>query len=119
MLNITCYMVNIYTYYGEHNCLYFNTMPTILFCRLCVGVDIDPDALAICQQNIREFDLGSSTDLVQMDITDASASPDSHSWERKFDCVVMNPPFGTKNNKGSLDDINITIYDNFNVFFKI
>ncbi|XP_038044791.1 rRNA N6-adenosine-methyltransferase METTL5-like isoform X2 [Patiria miniata] len=64
---------------------------------LVVGFDIDEDALDICAQNIEEFDLGSNVDLLQCDLT----SLESGRWAKQFDTVVMNPPFGTKHNKGT------------------
>ena len=67
-----------------------------------MGVDIDSDALELCRQNVDQFDLGASTELKRMDV--ASDSGDvTDAWQRwagRFDCVVMNPPFGTKNNEG-------------------
>jgi len=56
------------------------------------GVDVDEDALDQFQQNIIDFELD-NIDLVQADVP-------SLDWENKFDTVIMNPPFGTKHNKG-------------------
>jgi rRNA N6-adenosine-methyltransferase METTL5 len=50
--------------------------------------------LAIAQENIDDFDL--YVDLVQTDIvTDPLLG-----FRESVDTIVMNPPFGTKNNKG-------------------
>ncbi|XP_030846319.1 methyltransferase-like protein 5 [Strongylocentrotus purpuratus] len=62
---------------------------------LCIGFDIDQDALEICQRNCEEFELP-CIDTVQSDLTKMEAGP----WSKKFDTVIMNPPFGTKHNKG-------------------
>ncbi|KAJ4434811.1 rRNA N6-adenosine-methyltransferase METTL5 [Periplaneta americana] len=62
---------------------------------LCVGFDVDPDALSIFYSNIRDLELG-NIDAVQCDVT--RALPDR--WKKKFDTVIMNPPFGTKHNRG-------------------
>ena len=60
-----------------------------------VGIDIDPDALEIAHKNLSELEI-SSVDLLSMDLT---TRPEGM-FERKFDTVIMNPPFGTKSNKG-------------------
>jgi len=58
------------------------------------GLDIDPDALDICQQNMIDFEID-NMDLVLGGMAEASSM-----FREKFDVVVMNPPFGTKHNKG-------------------
>ncbi|VDN57973.1 unnamed protein product [Dracunculus medinensis] len=62
----------------------------------CLGIDIDIDALEICRRNIEENEFENEMiDLLQLDvIRDISAVQTS------FDTVLMNPPFGTKNNEG-------------------
>ncbi|MBN3291379.1 METL5 protein, partial [Polypterus senegalus] len=67
----------------------------VLGAGLCVGFDIDEDALEICSRNIEEFDL-KNIDTVQCDV--CALVPERFS--NKFDTVIMNPPFGTKHNKG-------------------
>ncbi|XP_066431986.1 rRNA N6-adenosine-methyltransferase METTL5 isoform X1 [Eleutherodactylus coqui] len=62
---------------------------------LCVGFDIDEDALDIFRTNAEEFEL-QNVDLVQCDIC---ALP-STILEKSVDTIIMNPPFGTKHNKG-------------------
>jgi len=59
-----------------------------------LGLDLDPDALDTCQQNLEAFDID-NVDLVNGNVTDADQI-----LRQKFDVVVMNPPFGTKHNKG-------------------
>ncbi|KAG2458870.1 METL5 protein, partial [Polypterus senegalus] len=66
----------------------------VLGAGLCVGFDIDEDALEICSRNIEEFDL-KNIDTVQCDV--CALVPERFS--NKFDTVIMNPPFGTKHNK--------------------
>ena len=58
------------------------------------GVDIDLDALETFQQNIVDFEL-ENVDLVNIDVREVDAV-----IKQKFDVVIMNPPFGTKHNKG-------------------
>uniref|UniRef100_A0A2K6QP95 Methyltransferase-like protein 5 n=1 Tax=Rhinopithecus roxellana TaxID=61622 RepID=A0A2K6QP95_RHIRO len=62
---------------------------------LCVGFDIDEDALEIFNRNVEEFEL-TNIDMVQCDVCVLS-----NRMSKSFDTVIMNPPFGTKNNKGT------------------
>ncbi|XP_058297360.1 rRNA N6-adenosine-methyltransferase METTL5 isoform X2 [Hylobates moloch] len=62
---------------------------------LCVGFDIDEDALEIFNRNAEEFEL-TNIDMVQCDVCLLS-----NRMSKSFDTVIMNPPFGTKNNKGT------------------
>lgn len=66
-----------------------------LICSLCVGFDIDEDALDIFRRNTEEFEI-SNMDLVQCDL----CSLETEAYAKKFDTVIMNPPFGTKHNQG-------------------
>ncbi|NXL29183.1 METL5 protein, partial [Glaucidium brasilianum] len=61
---------------------------------LCVGFDIDADALEIFNSNIEDFEL-TNINMVQCDVSSLSDS-----MSETFDTVIMNPPFGTKHNKG-------------------
>lgn len=63
-------------------------------CRFCVGVDIDADALEVCRRNINDSEI-TNIDLVQMDVR-KHLEIDDHLWSDKFDTVIMNPPFGTR-----------------------
>ena len=56
------------------------------------GFDVDPDALEIAKQNFESFDI-ENYDLVLSDVLKLDCNP-------VFDTVLMNPPFGTKHNKG-------------------
>ncbi len=60
-------------------------------------MDIDPDALDVCSSNLEEFEI-SNVDLVLGDVKQLAAT--DVIFREKFDTVVMNPPFGTKHNKG-------------------
>lgn len=62
---------------------------------LCVGFDIDEDALEIFNRNVEEFEL-TNVDMIQCDVRSLS-----NRMSKLFDTVIMNPPFGTKNNKGT------------------
>ncbi|NWI85444.1 METL5 protein, partial [Pitta sordida] len=60
----------------------------------CVGFDIDAEALEIFNSNIEDFEI-MNVNMVQCDICSLSGS-----MSDAFDTVIMNPPFGTKHNKG-------------------
>ena len=63
-----------------------------------VGFDLDDDALAISQENLDDYEI-ESVDLIQCDLNDPHLL-DVTEWHNQFDTVIMNPPFGTKKNKG-------------------
>uniref|UniRef100_A0A2K6EQA2 Methyltransferase-like protein 5 n=1 Tax=Propithecus coquereli TaxID=379532 RepID=A0A2K6EQA2_PROCO len=69
--------------------------PRPCFPGLCVGFDIDEDALEIFNRNVEGFEL-TNVDMVQCDVCSLS-----NRMSKSFDTVIMNPPFGTKNNKGT------------------
>lgn len=71
----------------------------MLGASFCVGVDIDSDALAVCQHNLVEMEI-TNVDLIRMDVEEQLAAGENHRWKGLFDCVIMNPPFGTKGNEG-------------------
>ena len=58
------------------------------------GFDVDPDALDIAGRNFAAFDIDNA-DLVQADVVGGCVPRTG-----AFDTVLMNPPFGTKHNKG-------------------
>lgn len=60
-----------------------------------IGIEIDPDALEIFKNNVENFEL-SNVDCVQWDVLSLTGLYE----ELKFDTVIMNPPFGTKQNSG-------------------
>lgn len=81
-----------------------------------LGIDIDQDALDVCQENIEIYDL-ETIDLLQLDISKVRSQVKDDESETETDCavkccldlqkfykcfdtVVTNPPFGTKQNKG-------------------
>jgi len=59
-----------------------------------IGFDLDSDALAQFSQNIEDFEIDN------IDIINADINSIGDDWNNKFDTVIMNPPFGTKHNKG-------------------
>ncbi|XP_048835564.1 rRNA N6-adenosine-methyltransferase METTL5 [Brienomyrus brachyistius] len=67
----------------------------VLNAGLCVGFDIDQEALGIFKKNMEEFEL-TNIDMVQSDV----CSLELDSYTKRYDTVIMNPPFGTKHNKG-------------------
>uniref|UniRef100_A0A7N4UZC8 Methyltransferase-like protein 5 n=1 Tax=Sarcophilus harrisii TaxID=9305 RepID=A0A7N4UZC8_SARHA len=60
---------------------------------LCVGFDIDEDALEIFSRNVAEFEL-TNIDMIQCNVCSLSDT-----MFKSFDTIIMNPPFGTKHNK--------------------
>ncbi|XP_041117850.1 rRNA N6-adenosine-methyltransferase METTL5 [Polyodon spathula] len=62
---------------------------------LCVGFDIDKDALEVFRNNVEQFELP-NIDMIQYDV----CLLQSDRFSKRFDTVIMNPPFGTKRNKG-------------------
>lgn len=75
----------------------FCKLSSRVFCSICVGFDIDDDALEIFRRNAEEFEIA-NVDLVQCDL--CSLQPEAYA--KRFDTVIMNPPFGTKHNQGEL-----------------
>lgn len=55
-----------------------------------LGIDVDPDALQVCHRNLTELTDEKNYDLMQCDVRRLKL-------EKKVDCVLMNPPFGTRN----------------------
>lgn len=68
---------------------------SLLDAGFCIGFDIDVAALKISEKN-REKANCDNIDFVQCDVQNLENSR----WHKMFDTVIMNPPFGTKNNKG-------------------
>lgn len=62
-------------------CSFFN--PACL-----IGVDIDKEALEVCKNNLREFEI--ECDLIRSDLNNFEVEPGI------VHTIVMNPPFGTK-----------------------
>ncbi|GAB5035585.1 methyltransferase-like protein 5 [Nannochloropsis oceanica] len=65
---------------------------------LSVGVDADPDALAIAQTNLHGMNVECA--LLRADVVAEAGVPfrsRSSDGSSMFDTVLMNPPFGTKN----------------------
>jgi len=58
------------------------------------GFDVDQDALEQFQENIADFEM----DNIELVNADVAALGDR--FIGKYDTVIMNPPFGTKHNKG-------------------
>lgn len=62
--------------------------------NLAVGFEIDNDALDIFTKNVNEHEI-ENIEAIQCDVLNIS-----NRWNKMFDTVVMNPPFGTKKNAG-------------------
>jgi len=65
-----------------------------------LGMDVDEMALEICRENFEDYanEGGAIFDLLQADVT--TLPKRFPHLCGKFDVVVSNPPFGTKNNTG-------------------
>jgi rRNA N6-adenosine-methyltransferase METTL5 len=64
-----------------------------------LGIDIDFDALTICQSNISNFEDLDNIDLLRNDcvhMLDDLLMNGNSKFIAQFDTVLMNPPFGTK-----------------------
>ena len=85
--------------------------------RTVIGFDIDSAALQVAQKNLEEFQLNSEKDqdgycdLVLTDVVQTftplfdkcekgKQTTNVTHFSELFDTVVMNPPFGTKHNRG-------------------
>lgn len=82
-----------------------------------LGVDIDPDALEQCQENMQTIREEEEEDgeedcdteiscLANLDLLCADVSDESGFWlpfSNSFQVVIMNPPFGTKGGNKGLD----------------
>uniref|UniRef100_A0A182IUK6 Uncharacterized protein n=2 Tax=Anopheles atroparvus TaxID=41427 RepID=A0A182IUK6_ANOAO len=60
-----------------------------------IGVEIDPDAIENFRSNCEEFEV-ENVDCVQADVLRLGETY----GQRTFDTVLLNPPFGTKQNSG-------------------
>ncbi|EAA06478.5 rRNA N6-adenosine-methyltransferase METTL5 [Anopheles merus] len=70
----------------------------LLGADLVVGVEIDPDAIEVFRSNCDEFEL-ENVQCVQADVL---RLPEIFAdRQRPFDTVLLNPPFGTKQNSGA------------------
>lgn len=61
-------------------------------------VDIDQDALEIAQRNIEQLEL-EDIDIVKINVEQIPSS-----FNKKFDVVITNPPFGIRSKKSA--DVN-------------
>ncbi|XP_055616512.1 rRNA N6-adenosine-methyltransferase METTL5 [Toxorhynchites rutilus septentrionalis] len=68
---------------------------SLLGAAYVLGIEIDSDAIEIFKNNVSEFDLN-NVDCVRWDVLRLGDA----NLNSAFDTIVMNPPFGTKQNKG-------------------
>nr|CAG4641142.1 EOG090X0BVL [Eulimnadia texana] len=68
---------------------------SLLGAAFVLSVDIDKDALAIANENIENLEI-TNVSLIQSNVLQLRDLLKDFS----FDTVIMNPPFGTKHNKG-------------------
>ncbi|XP_058127067.1 rRNA N6-adenosine-methyltransferase METTL5 [Anopheles ziemanni] len=67
----------------------------LLGANYVIGIEIDPDAIENFRSNYEEFEM-CNVDCVQADVLRLGEM----CGPRTFDTVLMNPPFGTKQNSG-------------------
>lgn len=63
-----------------------------------IGFEIDRDAISVAKNNSEEMEVN-NLDFVQCDVL-SELTAEGSLWNKAFDCVIMNPPFGTKKNSG-------------------
>lgn len=68
---------------------------------MTIGFDVDCDALEVAARNCAEFEL-QTCEFIQVDVEKIALCD---RWRKAFDTIIMNPPFGTKNNRGIYTDI--------------
>ena len=63
--------------------------------------EIDPDAIAIAQENLEHYEIEENQCKIHnLDILKEFSEENNSQFLGQFDTVLMNPPFGTKNNEG-------------------
>ncbi|XP_049867579.1 rRNA N6-adenosine-methyltransferase Mettl5 [Pectinophora gossypiella] len=67
----------------------------LLGATVVTAVEVDGDVIQIFKDNVDELE-ATNIDAVLGDFL----GPEIYKWENYFDTVLMNPPFGTKNNAG-------------------
>ena len=92
----------------------FSVGARLLGAKAVIGFDIDPDAIEVAKRNLENFGLYKDDedevgdgycDLVISDVIQ-TLTPSFHKetvtsrFSGVFDTVIMNPPFGTKHNRG-------------------
>ena len=67
-----------------------------------IAIDLDTDALEIARQNIEKYELEDQVKVINTDILKLMDGQGEKEIDLVgyFDTVIMNPPFGTKNNEG-------------------
>ena len=91
---------------------------TFLGADYILGIDIDKDALEICQKNIDYFDID-SIELINADCETILKDDCTNTLNRKFDTVIMNPPFGTKNTGIDLLFLRLALSLSTNVIYSL
>ncbi|VDP16355.1 unnamed protein product [Soboliphyme baturini] len=84
----------------------------------CFGFDIDSYALKICVDNMDNLEIYNA-DFVQCDVSKVDKR-NSPRLENCVDTVFMNPPFGTKGNKGAdISFLSAAIYMSRNTVYSL
>ncbi|KAJ1949568.1 hypothetical protein FBU59_001087 [Linderina macrospora] len=90
-------------------CAMLTVAAAIMGATNILGMDIDQDALEIAQENIDEFEINDTVDLMHASVCEPAKDGTGlamngalvEKMQRKFDTAILNPPFGTKpGNKG-------------------
>ncbi|XP_017872909.1 PREDICTED: methyltransferase-like protein 5 [Drosophila arizonae] len=68
---------------------------TLLGALLTIGFELDDAAVNTFRQNVLDMELP-NVDCIRADVLQVP----NGKWDKAFDTVVMNPPFGTKHNAG-------------------
>ena len=84
--------------------------------RSITGFEIDPEALEIAKANIEGAEVANA-EIKLYDLLTITSDP---AYAKYFDTVVMNPPFGTKNNEGiDMQLLSAAIYVSLYIFYKL
>jgi predicted RNA methylase len=66
------------------------------------GLDIDPSALAIAEENAMNLEVD-NFELINMDIIESMGRRGELKLKKPFDTVITNPPFGAQKTNTGID----------------
>lgn len=79
-------------------CVLMLNVTSFFFLTCNLGFDIDPSAIALSSKNAADCDISDRCDFILCDIKNINESV----CFKKFDTVIMNPPFGTRDKGADL-----------------